>query len=78
VIFMLGRDLQPLFHAECPYCDLGLTAGRALRAGCFVADTTGVPLLRAQARIQAADRPADPGADGEIRHRGKSSIDEVI
>ena len=33
-------------------------------------DTIGVPLPGVLARIQAADGPADPGADGEIQVRG--------
>jgi malonyl-CoA/methylmalonyl-CoA synthetase len=33
-------------------------------------DTIGVPLPGVLARIWAADRPADPGADGEIQIRG--------
>jgi acyl-CoA synthetase (AMP-forming)/AMP-acid ligase II len=33
-------------------------------------DTIGVPLPGVLARIRAADRPADPGADGEIQLRG--------
>jgi acyl-CoA synthetase (AMP-forming)/AMP-acid ligase II len=34
------------------------------------ADTLGVPLPGVLARVQAADRPADPGQDGEIQVRG--------
>lgn len=68
---MPGCYLQPLFRAECPYYDLGVNCGQGADAECSVADTVGVPLPGARARIRAADRLADPGADGDIQLRGR-------
>ena len=61
---MLGR--QPLVRYGTTESGLNVSNPVADPRG----DTIGVPLPGVLARIQAADGPADPGADGEIQLRG--------